>query len=139
MHSEDKADSELLVDKITEFIAYAKERNYEDCVDTMASFLKAAQTFTQILTVYGRFPHRNALLGRQDTPDEVEYNKNGRIPEHMLKRHGLKPQRESSSKRTGLTPNARGASEYNKGLGQVKIDQRAQMNDFAMGSKKIKR
>jgi len=42
MHSEKKEDSELLVKLITEFIAYAKERNYKDCVDTMASFLKAA-------------------------------------------------------------------------------------------------
>ena len=46
MHSENKNDSILLVEKITEFIAYAKQRNYEDCVDTMSSFLKAAQTFT---------------------------------------------------------------------------------------------
>lgn len=84
MHSEKKEDSELLVQLITEFIAYAKERNYKDCVDTMASFLKAAQTFTQILTVYGRFPHRNTLLGRKSTDDELEYNKNGRIPDHKL-------------------------------------------------------
>jgi hypothetical protein len=56
----------------------------------MASFLKAAETFTQILTVYERFPHRNALLGRKDTVDEIEYNRTGKIPEHKLKKYGLK-------------------------------------------------
>lgn len=34
--------------------------------------------------MYGRFPHRNAILGRTDTPDEIEYNKLGRIPDHKL-------------------------------------------------------
>lgn len=84
MHSEKKEDSEMLVGLITEFISFAQERNYKDCVDTMASFLKAAQTFTQILTVYGRFPHRNTLLGRKSTQAELEYNKNGKIPEEAL-------------------------------------------------------
>lgn len=97
MHSENKEDSEKLVEIITQFITYAKERNYKDCIDTMASFLKAAQTFTQILTVYGRFPHRNALLNRKDTPDEIEYNKRGKIPDYKLQEFGFKAQSKSAT------------------------------------------
>lgn len=42
MHSEKKEDSELLVKMITEFIEYAKERQFSDCCEIMKSFLKAA-------------------------------------------------------------------------------------------------
>lgn len=59
MHSESIEDSNLLVDYITEFIQYSKQRDYKECSDTLSSFLKAANTFTQILVCYGRFPHRN--------------------------------------------------------------------------------
>ena len=66
-------------------IQYGKQKNYGDVVETLASFLKAAQTFTQILTVYGRFPHRNQLMMRKDTPDEEDFNKAGKIPPHKMK------------------------------------------------------
>ena len=85
MHSERKEDSELLVQQITLMIQYGKQKNYGDVIETLASFLKAAQTFTQILTVYGRFPHRNQLMQRKDTPDEIDFNKYGKIPPGKIK------------------------------------------------------
>jgi uncharacterized protein (DUF924 family) len=36
-------------------------------------FLRYAQSHCEVITRYGRFPHRNALLGRCDTPDERDY------------------------------------------------------------------
>jgi uncharacterized protein (DUF924 family) len=31
-----------------------------------------------IIRKFGRFPHRNAVLGRESTPEEVEFLKGGR-------------------------------------------------------------
>lgn len=36
-------------------------------------FLAYAQRHCEVITRYGRFPHRNALLGRVDTADERDY------------------------------------------------------------------
>jgi uncharacterized protein (DUF924 family) len=37
-----------------------------------------AQRHREIVERFGRFPHRNAILGRPSTPDEVEFLKAGR-------------------------------------------------------------
>ena len=57
-HSEDAADQQLSVELFTalgndEWTRYAIEHN-------------------EVIDRYGRFPHRNAVLGRRSTPDEVE-------------------------------------------------------------------
>ena len=57
-HSEDGADQQLSVELFTalgndEWTRYAIEHN-------------------EVIDRYGRFPHRNAVLGRRSTPDEVE-------------------------------------------------------------------
>ncbi len=60
MHSEDIADQER-------------------CVQLFASqhpqSLSFAERHRDIVRRFGRFPHRNALLGRQSTPDELEFLK----------------------------------------------------------------
>ena len=38
-----------------------------------ADLLEWAQKHRQIIERFGRFPHRNALLGRASTPEELEY------------------------------------------------------------------
>ncbi|KRF01916.1 hypothetical protein ASG87_10445 [Frateuria sp. Soil773] len=45
----------------------ARERGQYD------NFLDYAQRHCEVITRYGRFPHRNAALGRADTADEREY------------------------------------------------------------------
>ena len=40
-----------------------------------AGFLDYAQRHRAIVARFGRFPHRNALLGRPSTPDEIEFLK----------------------------------------------------------------
>lgn len=59
MHSENLADQDLSV-KL--FEAAKLESN-----------LRFAQHHRELIRKYGRFPHRNSLLGRQSTPDEIEY------------------------------------------------------------------
>jgi uncharacterized protein (DUF924 family) len=61
MHSEDLADQDRCVD-----LFRALGRSYE---------LNYAEQHRDIVRRFGRFPHRNQLLGRASTPDEVEFLK----------------------------------------------------------------
>lgn len=45
--------------------------------DTLAGNLRFAQQHRDIVAQHGRFPYRNAALGRQNTPAETEFLKNG--------------------------------------------------------------
>jgi len=59
MHSENLADQDL---SVRLFDAAKLESN-----------LRFAQHHRELIRKYGRFPHRNSLLGRQSTPEEIEY------------------------------------------------------------------
>jgi uncharacterized protein (DUF924 family) len=59
MHSEDLADQERCVDLA---------RRYGD-----DEFLKYAEQHADIIRRFGRFPHRNAVLGRATTPQEQAF------------------------------------------------------------------
>jgi uncharacterized protein (DUF924 family) len=39
----------------------------------MENNLSFAKDHIEILTKYGRYPHRNEILGRQSSPEEEEY------------------------------------------------------------------
>jgi uncharacterized protein (DUF924 family) len=58
-HSEDLADQERALD------LYAQLDNEES--------MKSAIAHHEAINRFGRFPHRNAVLGRQNTPEEEEY------------------------------------------------------------------
>lgn len=45
----------------------------ELCAPLGADLLRYAQRHREIIERFGRFPHRNAILGRASTPDEVEF------------------------------------------------------------------
>ena len=59
MHSEDLADQDLSVEL---FAAAGLDNN-----------LRFAQHHREIVRRFGRFPHRNAILGRTSTPQEIAY------------------------------------------------------------------
>jgi uncharacterized protein (DUF924 family) len=61
-HSEDPADQERSV-------ALARRLGADD--------LAHAEHHRDIVRRFGRFPHRNSILGRQSTPQELEYLANG--------------------------------------------------------------
>lgn len=61
MHSEDKADQTKCVELFTQL---GKENN-----------LKFAIKHQKIIDRFGRFPHRNEMLGRESTPAEREFLK----------------------------------------------------------------
>jgi len=45
--------------------------------DEFASFLSYAERHAAVIQRFGRFPHRNAVLGRPSTPEEIEYLEEG--------------------------------------------------------------
>lgn len=59
MHSEDLTDQDRVVELFT--------------LAGMENNLKWANHHRDIVKRFGRFPHRNAILGRQSTPEEIAY------------------------------------------------------------------
>lgn len=57
---------------------YAEEHQFVAC---MAGTLDYAKRHRDVIAKYGRFPHRNRILGRESTPEEIEGLKNGTIPQ----------------------------------------------------------
>lgn len=53
-----------------ERLAEAVNPTYRETFETIAQF---AELHADIVETFGRFPHRNRLLGRENTPDEAEY------------------------------------------------------------------
>ena len=51
-------------------LAAAVSPTYRETFETIAQF---AELHRDIVEQFGRFPHRNKLLGRENTPEEVEY------------------------------------------------------------------
>jgi uncharacterized protein (DUF924 family) len=59
--------SEVLVDQQRALVLYKNLDNEES--------MKSAIGHHDVIEKYGRFPHRNAIMGRQNTPEEDEYMK----------------------------------------------------------------
>lgn len=51
-------------------LAGAVSPTYKETFETVAQF---AELHADIVRQFGRFPHRNAILGRENTPEEDEY------------------------------------------------------------------
>jgi len=51
-------------------LAQAVSETYRETFETVAQF---AELHRDIIEQFGRFPHRNRLLGRENTPEEAEY------------------------------------------------------------------
>ncbi len=73
-HSEDIADQDLSVMLYAKMAVEAPEAwqaNKREVTDY-------ATKHRDIIRKFGRFPHRNAVLGRESTPEEIEFLKGGR-------------------------------------------------------------
>ena len=42
-------------------------------LQTIADFTRYAVAHRDVIARFGRFPHRNAILGRESTPEELQY------------------------------------------------------------------
>jgi uncharacterized protein (DUF924 family) len=65
-HSEDLALQDTCVSLFEELAKASDHAQF-------ASFTRYAAAHRDVIAKFGRFPHRNALLGRQSTPDELAY------------------------------------------------------------------
>ena len=68
-HAESLDDQELAVDR---FLQVEREVA-SDHREIFAGFRKYAQLHRDIIARFGRFPHRNAILGRRDTAEEASW------------------------------------------------------------------
>lgn len=73
MHAEDLALQDECVARFTHLLNTATPERRE----ALASNLRFAQQHRDIVAQYGRFPYRNAALGRENTPAETEFLKDG--------------------------------------------------------------
>ena len=72
MHSENLQDQELSVQKCAELLADSKQLNSPN-VAYFKGNLDYARKYQRIIERFGRFPHRNEVLGRNSSPREVEF------------------------------------------------------------------
>ena len=73
-HSEDVADQDIAVALYADRTLEAPPAHLEAC----RMQLDYATRHRDIIRKFGRFPHRNAILGRDPTPEELEFLKGGR-------------------------------------------------------------
>ncbi|BCP56195.1 membrane protein [Kaistia sp. 32K] len=73
-HSEALSDQDYSVELYEALLAEAAEAEKE----TFRSFLGYAEKHRDVIRRFGRFPHRNADLGRVSTAEEIEFLKDGR-------------------------------------------------------------
>ena len=68
-HSESLEMQQRCVDLMTHLVAIAPS----DCREEFQGFLAYARAHLEVIEVYGRFPHRNAILKRESTAAEQAY------------------------------------------------------------------
>jgi uncharacterized protein (DUF924 family) len=71
MHAEDLAAQDRCIDLFEGCAAEVPER----VRDRVIGNVKYARAHRDIIARFGRFPHRNTVLGRTSTPDEIEFLK----------------------------------------------------------------
>ena len=71
MHAEDRDSQARCVHLFTDFVASAPEAEREK----LSNNIQYAKAHQDIVDRFGRFPHRNVILGRTATADEVEFLK----------------------------------------------------------------
>ena len=68
-HSENLVLQEMCVQKMMAMIADAPPAS----APALASSLTYAKDHRDVIAAFGRFPHRNEVLGRESTEEELEY------------------------------------------------------------------
>lgn len=75
-HAEDRATQSECVAAFEGLLAEAKElRAGDDVIGMLTGAADYARRHREIIDRFGRFPHRNAILGRTSTAEEIEFLK----------------------------------------------------------------
>jgi uncharacterized protein (DUF924 family) len=67
------AESQKVQAKSVELYGKLAEAVSPTFMETFLTIAQFAELHRDIIDQYGRFPHRNSLLGRENTPEEDEY------------------------------------------------------------------
>jgi|TARA_Y100000310_G_scaffold345044_1_gene461363 uncharacterized protein (DUF924 family) len=68
-HAEQPEQQSTVVELLAALLAAATA----DTVETVRAFHRSAVEHRDVITRFGRFPHRNQVLQRESTPEEIEY------------------------------------------------------------------
>lgn len=77
LHAEDVASQELGISRLEGCLVEAKQDGDEETVKEIEFGMKSSRDHLDIIERFGRFPHRNECLGRQNTEEEEEWLKTG--------------------------------------------------------------
>ena len=80
MHSEQLADQEQCLELFTELLKEAEAGGHEEAQSFLTQVVSYAKSHVDVVAAYGRFPHRNAILGRSNTAQEEQGFNEGTIP-----------------------------------------------------------
>lgn len=72
-HSENASDQEISVAKFSELLESSRDLYKE----LAGMFLEFSKSHKKVIDRFGRYPHRNAVLGRESTIEELDYLENG--------------------------------------------------------------
>jgi uncharacterized protein (DUF924 family) len=72
MHVEDVTLEQAMVPRFESLVTLARERSPHN-VTFFEMALDYARRHRDVVERFGRFPHRNAILGRRSTPEELEF------------------------------------------------------------------
>ena len=75
MHSEDLSDHEIAVNMFKSLIEESEEKKTKLSGD-LKGFLNFEYRHKELIEKYGRFPYRNKVLGRESTPQEIQFIQN---------------------------------------------------------------
>lgn len=81
MHTESVTDQELCVERFKSLREEAQQMPGGEGLEEMFSKnVDYAQAHLDVVKKWGRFPHRNSILGRQNTPEEAKAFEDKSIP-----------------------------------------------------------
>lgn len=81
MHSEERGDVRLAYDTFEAEQKAAELGDSSQLSKLFAGFKAFAGAHLDPIQRYGRYPHRNRVLGRQSTPDEAHYIESSADPD----------------------------------------------------------
>lgn len=79
MHQESLHHLDVCVEKASDLIKHAERagEDNKDIADAMQKMLEFSNKHRDIIVQFGRYPHRNEVLGRESSPEELEFLKEG--------------------------------------------------------------
>ena len=73
MHSENIEDCQMCAEVLQHMIEYLQKENSYDLARIIEMNKRWCEEHLEILELFGRYPHRNKVLGRESSEEEDQY------------------------------------------------------------------